>query len=102
MKPNGLDWRRLDDGTVEVVAANRSAIVKLSALSIEGEPVAEPPRPDNPVATPLVARAMAFTAIDQRWLDSAPLLGFNQISWYAPNVYGSGQSLAIRGMERDT
>ena len=102
MKANGLDWRRLDEGTVEVVAANPTAMMKLSALNIEGEPVTDPPRPENPVATPLVERATAFTAIDQRWLDSAPLLGFNQISWYAPNVYGSGQSLAIRGIERDT
>ena len=102
VKRNGLDWRRLDDGTIEIVAANPVAIVRLTALSIEGEPVMEPARPDNPVATPLIERATAFTEIDQRWLDSAPLLGFNQISWYAPNVYGSGQSLAIRGMERDT
>jgi len=102
VKRNGLDWRRLDDGTIEIVAANPVAIVKLTALSIEGEPVMEPARPDNPVATPLIERATAFTEIDQRWLDSAPLLGFNQISWYAPNVYGSGQSLAIRGIERDT
>jgi hypothetical protein len=102
VKRNGLYWRRLDDGTVEIGAANPPAMMKLSALSIEGEPVMDPPRPDNPVATPLIERAMAFTAIDQRWLDSAPLLGFNQISWYAPNVYGAGQSLAIRGMERDS
>lgn len=102
VKPNGLDWRRLDDGTVEVVAANRSAIVKLSALSIEGEPVTDPPRPENPVATPLIERATASTTIDRQWLDSAPLLGFNQISQYAPNVYGSGQSLAIRGIARDS
>jgi len=102
VKRNGMDWRRLDDGTVEIIAANSRAIVKLTALDIEGEPVTDSPWPENLVATPLVERATAFTAIDQRWLDSAPLLGFNQISWYAPNVYGSGQSLAIRGMERDS
>jgi hypothetical protein len=102
LKPSGLDWRRLDDGTLEVVAAPAPSRLKLSALEIEGDPLPEVQRPDNPLATPLVERATASTTLDRHWLDTAPLLGFNQISWYAPNVYGSGQSLAIRGTERDT
>lgn len=102
LKPRGLDWRRLDDGTLEVVVAAQHSSVKLPALDIEGEPVPEVQRPDNPIATPLAERATASTTLDQVWLDTAPLLGFNQLSWYAPNVYGSGQSLAIRGTERDT
>ena len=102
LQPHGLDWRRLEDGTLEVVAGAAPSSVKLPALDIEGEPVAELPRPDHPLATPLVEHASALTSLDRRWLDAAPLLGFNQLSWYAPNVYGSGQSLAIRGTERDT
>ena len=99
--PNGLAWRRLEDGTVEVVAAHAPQSLQLPALDIEGDPLPEIKRPDNPLATPLVERATAATSLDQRWLDTAPLLGFNQLSWYAPNVYGTGQSLAIRGTERD-
>jgi hypothetical protein len=102
LQPLGLNWRRLDDGTLEVIAAHAPSSMKLPPLDIEGEPVAEAQRPYNPVATPLVERATATTSLDKRWLETAPLLGFNQLSWYAPNVYGSGQSLAIRGTERDT
>jgi len=99
---NRLGWRRLDDGTIEVVAAAAPRSVQLPALGIEGEPVAEPARPPHPAATPLIEKATAETTIDRAWLDSAPLLGFDQIGRYAPNVYGAGRSLAIRGMERDT
>lgn len=102
LEPIGLGWRRLDDGTIEVVAAQPASRVDLPALDIEGDPVPEVARPDHPLATPLVERATAYTALDQRWLGTAPLLGFNQLAWYAPNVYGAGQSLAIRGSERDT
>jgi len=103
LQPNGLVWRRLDDGTLEVIAASpQPRRVDLPALDIEGEPLPNVQRPDRLLATPLVEHATASTALDQRWLDTGPLLGFNQIGWYAPNVYGSGQSLAIRGTERDT
>ena len=102
LSPNGLAWHRLDDGTLEVVAAPLSQHVKLPPLDIEGEPVTDIERPSNPLTTPLVERASASTVLDRRWLETAPLLGFNQLSWYAPNVYGIGQSLAIRGVERDT
>ena len=103
LQPNGLTWRRLDDGTLEVIAASpQSPRVKLPALDIEGDPVPNAQRLDSALATPLVEHAGASTVLDQRWLDRGPLLGFNQIGWYAPNVYGSGQSLAIRGTERDT
>ena len=102
LQPSGLAWRRLDDGTLEVVAGSPPPRMELPALDIEGEPVPTVQRPDSALATPLVEHASASTALDQRWLDTGPLLGFNQIGWYAPNVYGSGQSLAIRGTERDT
>jgi hypothetical protein len=103
LQPNGLSWRRLEDGTLEVIAAPaKSQRVKLPALAVEGEPVATMPRPETALATPLIEHASALTTLDQHWLDTGPLLGFNQIGWYAPNVYGSGQSLAIRGTERDT
>ena len=101
LQPHGLAWRRLDDGTLEVFAAP-PASVQLAPLDIEGEPLPEPQRPEHPLATPLVERATASTVLDQQWLGDAPLLGFNQIALYAPNVYGSGQGLAIRGTERDT
>jgi len=101
LHPHGLDWRRLDDGTIDVmVVATPASSLKLSELEIAGDPLPEVPLPDHPLATPLVEHATASTTLDQRWLDTAPLLGFNQIGWYAPNVYGSGQSLAIRGTER--
>jgi hypothetical protein len=102
LQPHGLTWRRLDDGTLEVIAAHAPSSMQLPPLDIEGDPVADVQRPDNAIATPLIEHATAVTSLDKRWLDSAPLLGFNQLSWYAPNVYGSGQSLAIRGTERDT
>jgi hypothetical protein len=102
LHPHHLDWRRLDDGTVEVIAAQTAASMQLPALDIEGDPLPDVQRPEHPLATPLVERATASTSLDRRWLDSAPLLGFNQIGWFAPNVYGAGQSLAIRGTERDT
>jgi iron complex outermembrane receptor protein len=102
LKPHRLGWRHLDDGTIEVIAAQQTSRVDLPALAIDGDPVPEVVRPDHPLATPLVERATASTSLDQRWLGTAPLLGFNQLAWYAPNVYGSGQSLAIRGSERDT
>jgi len=102
LTPRGLAWHRLDDGTLEVIATPAPARVALAPLDIEGDPVPELARADYPIATPLVEHASAVTSLDQRWLDAAPLLGFNQLGWYAPNVYGSGQSLAIRGTERDT
>ena len=102
LQPSGLAWRRLDDGTLEIIAAPPPSRVKLPALDIEGDPVAQVERPDSALATALVERASAATSLDRRWLDTAPLLGFNQLGWYAPNVYGAGQSLAIRGIERDT
>src|SRR5581483_9299460 len=84
LKPNGLDWRRREDGRIEIVAP-AAASLKLPALDIDGDPVPDVARPDHPLATPLVERATAVTSLDRRWLDTAPLLGFNQISWYAPN-----------------
>ena len=102
LQPAGLTWRQLDDGTLEIVAATAPSSVKLPALDIEGDPLPELERPDNPLATPLVEHASATTSLDHVWLDSAPLLGFNQIGWYAPNVYSAGQTLAIRGTERDS
>lgn len=101
LQPNGLAWRRLDDGTLEVIVASASSSLKLPALDIDGDPLTDAQGSDNPVATPLIEHATASTTLDRRWLETAPLLGFNQISQYAPNVYGSGQSLAIRGTERD-
>jgi len=101
LQPNGLAWRRLADGTLQVVTAAAPMAVKLLPLTIDGDPVAETPRPEHASATPLIERATAQTTLDARWLDSAPLLGFNQIGLYAPNVYGSGRSIAIRGTERD-
>src|SRR4051794_29439892 len=36
LQPNGLEWRRLDDGTLEVIVAKSApASVKLPALDIE-------------------------------------------------------------------
>jgi len=101
LRPNGLTWHRLADGTLEVIAANAASSLQLPPLEIEADPLPVVQRPDSPVSTPLIERATASTMLDRRWLDSAPLLGFNQISQYAPNVYGSGQSLAIRGTERN-
>jgi len=104
LQPRGLAWRRLDDGTLEVFIAAHAppTSMQLPALDIEGDPVAESPRLDTALATPLVEHASATTTLNKQWLDTAPLLGFNQLNWYAPNVYGSGQSLAIRGTERDS
>jgi len=100
LQPERLAWRRLDDGTFEIVAIE-PAKLDLPALSIEGEPVAESLRPDYPTATPLVEQAFPVTSLGKAWLDTAPIIGFDQIGQYAPNVYGIGQSLAIRGTERD-
>ena len=101
LRPNGLAWHRLADGTLEVIAADAASSLQLPALEIEADPLPVVQRPDTPVSTPLIEHATASTTLDRRWLDSAPLLGFNQISQFAPNVYGSGQSLAIRGTERN-
>lgn len=100
LKQTGLTWRTLPDGTIEIVAAVDDTLA-LRPLDIEGDPVDVPRVPQMQSPTPLIDRVLTTTTLDQRWLDTAPLMGFNQIGQYAPNVYGTGQSLAIRGIERD-
>jgi outer membrane receptor protein involved in Fe transport len=96
-----LGWLREKDGTVVIVPAVPMRL-DLQTLAVEGNPLPANPRPRGPAATPLVENASALTRIDHTWLDTAPLLGLSQIGRFAPNVYGSGQSLAMRGLARDS
>ncbi len=101
LQPLRWQWRRLEDGTIEIFAT-ASAALDLPELTIEGAPLPEVERPGGPAPTVLAEQASALTRLGREWLETAPWLGFNQIGRYAPNVYGTGQGLSIRGMERDS
>ena len=101
LTPAGLTWHRRDDGTLEILAAPPRSHVDLSGLTVEGSPPDDPPHPDGRAPSLLAERAQGLTRIDRPWLDDAPLLGFDQLGRFAPNIYASGQGLAIRGTERD-
>jgi TonB dependent receptor len=103
LAPAGLAWRRRDDGAIEIINAAPGEQVNLAALEIEDTPLPAlaPVTAATPLITALVHDAMAVTQLDQERLATAPLLSLSQIGRYAPNVYASGASLAIRGQERD-
>src|SRR3569623_1286352 len=101
--PRGqLQWRRLDAGTVEFSPAAPTRL-DLDQLSIDGAPVPESggDRPRGPAPTLLADAATATTRIDRHWLDTAPLVSIAQIARYAPNLYGSGCGITIRGVVRN-
>lgn len=103
LAPAELAWRRRDDGAIEIVPALPGQSINLAALTIEDTPLPSlaPVTAATPPITPLVHEAMALTRIEQERLVVSPLLSLSQIGRYAPNVYASGASLAIRGQERD-
>ncbi|MBL8299273.1 MAG: TonB-dependent receptor [Rhodanobacteraceae bacterium] len=101
--PAGLTWRRRDDGAIEVIQALPGERVDLSALTIEDTPLPSlaPVTAATPPVTSMAHEAMSITRVERERLSAAPLLSLAQIARYAPNVYASGASLAIRGQERD-
>ena len=101
LTPAGLAWRRRGEGTLEILAAPQRSRLDLSGLTVEGSPPDDPPRPDGRAPSLLAERAGGLTRIDRPWLDDAPLLGFDQLGRFAPNIYGAGQGLSMRGTERD-
>ena len=103
LAPAGLAWRRRDDGAIEIVAAAPSQHLHLSELTIEDTPLpsAAPVTAASPPVTLMAHEAMSITRVESERLADSPFLSLNQIGRYAPNVYASGASLAIRGQERD-
>lgn len=103
LNPLGLAWRRREDDAIEILAAAPSERVNLSALTIEDTPLPSlaPVTAAAPPVTEMVHEAMSVTRVEQERLATAPFLSLSQIGRYAPNVYASGASLAIRGQERD-
>ena len=101
--PVGLAWRRRSDGAIEIVRAAPGERVSLSALTIEDTPLPSlaPVTAATPTVTEMAHEAMSVTRIEHERLAASPLLSLSQIGRYAPNVYASGASLAIRGQERD-
>jgi len=104
LTPLSLGWKRLDDGTIQIVDATRQRM-DLAALTIQDAAtpqVAQLLEPGAVLApTPLAESATAVTRIQGDWLQRAPQMDLSRIGRYAPNMYGSGQGLAIRGIERD-
>lgn len=103
LAPAGLAWRRSGDGAIEIVVAAPGQSISLDALTIEDSPLPSlaPVTAATPPITEMVHEAMSVTRVEQERLVTAPLLSLSQIGRYAPNVYASGASLAIRGQERD-
>ncbi len=103
LAPAGLAWRRRSDGAIEILAAAPGESVNLAALTIEDTPLPSlaPVTAATPPVTAMAHEAMSVTRIEQERLVASPLLSLSQIGRYAPNVYASGASLAIRGQERD-
>jgi len=103
LAPTGLSWRRRADGAIDIIAAVPEERVNLDALTIEDTPLPSlaPVTAATPPVTAMAHDAMSVTRIEQERLVSSPLLSLSQIGRYAPNVYASGASLAIRGQERD-
>lgn len=103
LAPARLAWRRREDGAIEIVAAAPTQSLDLGELTIEDTPLpaAPPVTAATPAVPPLAREAMSITRVEQEKLADAPFLSLNQIGRYAPNVYASGASLAIRGQERD-
>jgi hypothetical protein len=101
--PIGLAWRRRTDGAIEIVPAAPGERVNLTPLTIEDTPLPSlaPVTAATPPVTQMAHDAMSVTRIEQERLVASPLLSLSQIGRYAPNVYASGASLAIRGQERD-
>lgn len=103
LMPAGLAWRRRSDGAIEITPAAPGERVSLSALTIEDTPLPSlaPVTAMTPAVTEMARDAMSVTHVGHERLAAAPLLSLSQIGRYAPNVYASGASLAIRGQERD-
>jgi hypothetical protein len=103
LSPAGLGWLRRRDGSIEVQFGYGEQ-VHLGPLNIDSTPLPDltPASAAGPPVTVLAREAMSATRLDEERLRSEPLLGFSQLGRYAPNVYGAGAGLSVRGQERDS
>jgi outer membrane receptor protein involved in Fe transport len=96
-----LAWRARGDGLYvisSITAPAEPARARLETLTIEDTPVDLAPRPQ----LSSIDAALASTRYERDELAARALIDADQISRLAPNLYGAGARLSIRGVERDS